>query len=130
MNPQEQSTGTFAAVKMPKAYLDFIKKNDKIANAVGTLMVGLAEIKQQEKEEIRILSSPELFEKELEDGTPEQLKGFLSKVLEDIDKVQVYQNITDTEHEEILEKLGKNGQVVVSTRVNLDEQTVSQKANF
>jgi hypothetical protein len=122
MSTKQEGKGTFAAVKMPKTYLDFIKRNDNVARIVGTLMVGLAELKEHEKQVKHILNSPEIFEKELENGTPEELRGFLKKVLEDIDNdlVRVYQDITDTEHQEIVEKLGQFGEVV-STKVELDE---------
>ena len=103
--PQEVPEGhNVAAIRMPTKYLDFIKRNPQLAQTIGKAVMARKEIKDSLDMLDKILADPELFEEELENGTPEELKGFLETLAKERDTTVLLKNLTREQYEEVHQK--------------------------
>jgi len=117
MSEKEQRATKMAAIIMPTEHMDFIRRNQKIAEKAGKIMVMLTDMQKSVKAIKELLTKPELFKQNLENGTEEELAAFLqvcAKIQENPDGIFHAKDIPEEAFDRIVEKLGDH---VVATKI-------------
>lgn len=117
MSEKEQRATKMAAIRMPTEHMDFIRRNQKIAEKAGKIMVMLTDMQKSVKAMKELLTKPELFKQNLENGTEEELAAFLqvcAKIQENPDGIFHAKDIPEEAFDRIVEKLGDH---VVATKI-------------
>ncbi len=76
------NTVGMACVKMPKKFLPFIQKNQKLGEIVGLGILTISQYEQNIKSVKESLGDVDLLSALLEDGTKEELKEFIDAALD------------------------------------------------
>ena len=121
MAEQEKRTVEMAALKMPTAHMGFIRRNQQVAQKVGKLMVMLTDMAKSVQGLKEILGKPELFKQYIEDGTEEELAGFLKACLEisnNPEGVFHVKGISEKAFDAVVSKMGDH---VVATKTSTEE---------
>lgn len=124
---KEERVTEMAAIRMPTEQMGFIRRNQKVGEKVGKLMVMLTDTQKAVKAMKELLTQPELFKKYLEDGTEEELKAFLDtclKIQENPDAIFHARNIPEEAFDKVIEKMGDH---VVATKID-DVKLFKRKA--
>ncbi len=108
---EEQDTAVknhnLAAIRMPKEHLDFVKRNPKLAQTIGKVVIARTEIKDKLNVVDALLGKPSLFEVYLEDGTKEELTAFLSTLVEQQDSTVLFKNLSKDDYEKVQGKFAE-----------------------
>lgn len=113
-----EHTHNMAAIRIPKKYLEFLNRNPKLGQVVGSLVIARTEIKERLDILNKILLDGDVFEGKLEDGTKEELNEFLAALAEQTGSATIFKNMTNEQFEEVKQKL--NEAELASTMTNLN----------
>ena len=116
------------AVRMPVEHMQFLKDNPKVAEKTAEILSRLLEAKEFVKKFQTILSTPEIFESFLENGTKEELEAFLKscmKIQDDENSSVQMDNVSPEKLKKIEEKFGDN---MINTQI-IREGNISSNQN-
>lgn len=132
MSEKEQRVTEMTAIRMPTEHMDFIRRNQKIAEKTGKIMVMLSDMQKTVQGMKELFKKPELFKKYLEDGTEEELIKFLSvcgQIQDNPDSIFHAKNVPEEAFDKIVSKMGDH---VVATKmedVKLFKRKAEQQEN-
>lgn len=109
MSDQEEVVMEMAAIKMPTEQMDFIRRNQKVAEKTGKIMVMLSDMQKTIQGMKELFKKPELFKKYLENGTEEELVKFLSvcgQIQDNPDSIFHAKNVPQEAFDKIVSKMG------------------------
>lgn len=115
MSDQETSV-EMAAIRMPSEQMDFIRRNQKVAEKTGKIIVMLSDMQKTVQGMKELFKRPELFKEYLENGTEEELAKFLSvcgQIQDNPDSIFHAKNIPEEAFDKIVSKMGDH---VVATK--------------
>lgn len=114
---KEERLVEMAALKLPTDQINFIRKNQKLGQKAGKVMIMLHDMKKSVKALEELLNRPALFKEFLEDGTEEELEAFLKALLkanEQQDGIFHVKGIPEEAFDKVVSKMG-DGAVVTKT---------------
>lgn len=98
-----------ATLKMPTEQMDFIRRNQKLAQQTGKIMVALTNAQSMATQLKKLLTKKDLFKASIENGTEEELEKFLEaciKASETEDHILHFKDVTTENFNQIKEKFG------------------------
>lgn len=113
----EQRMTEMAAIKMPHEQMDFIRRNQKLAEKTGKMMLMLTDMQKSIKALKDLFKRSDLFKQYLENGTEEELISFLEtclKIQEEPDRIFHAKDVPEEAFDRIVSKLGDH---VVATKM-------------
>lgn len=117
---QKKLEKSSAILAMPTEQIDFLRRNQRIAELVAKTVVGLAEAEQMLQEIHGILKDSSFFEPLLEDGSKEELEEFLKIVAERYTSIQLFSDLPANTQNTILDEFEKQGKNILRTEIRND----------
>lgn len=109
MSDQEEVVMEMAAIRILPEQMDFIGRNQKVAEKIGKIMVLLSDMQKTIQDMKGLFKKPELFKKYLENGTEEELVKFLSvcgQIQDNPDSIFHAKNVPEEAFDKIVSKMG------------------------
>lgn len=109
MSDQEEVVMEMAAIRILPEQMDFIGRNQKVAEKIGKIMVLLSDMQKTIQDMKGRFKKPELFKKYLENGTEEELVKFLSvcgQIQDNPDSIFHAKNVPEEAFDKIVSKIG------------------------
>jgi hypothetical protein len=116
---KQDKVGTMKCLRIPKSMFPFLKKNPKVAQAVGMGIITISNLQNNIEEVEKFLLSGEL-DYLLEDGSKEELQEFIEVAL-DSQKNGIFEagEVSEDVLDALKEKLGDQ---IVTTTIDLTEE--------